>query len=171
MEKYYTDKEILEKLKKIEIVHDTREQSNNHIINFFDKHEIPHIARKLDVGDYSVQLDGNTFERRIAIERKHNLDEICSNLTLDRDRFEREFLRAKAYDTKVYLIIENASWNDVCLQNYRSKITTKSLKASLLSWQARFNITLLFCNQDETAELIYYILYYHVREHLLGKLR
>ena len=162
----------MEELRKIEIIHDTNEKENSHIIKYLDKHDIKHSARKLDVGDYSAQLDGYTFEKDFVIERKRNIDEICGNLVGDdRKRFEREFLRAKAYNTKVYLIIENASWNDVCLQNYRSKLSVKSLKASLLSWQARYNISLFFCNQSEMPEIIYSILYYSVREMLLGKAR
>lgn len=168
--KYYSDKELLEELKKIEIIHDTNEKENSHIIQYLDKHDIKHFARKLDVGDYSAQLGKYTFEKDFVIERKRNIDEICGNLVGDdRKRFEREFLRAKAYNTKVYLIIENASWGDVCLQNYRSKLSVKSLKSSLFSWQAKYNISLFFCNQSEMPEIIYSILYYSVRSKLLGK--
>lgn len=171
MIKYYTDTELKEKLKNLEIIHDTREQANTHILDYFDKHKILHSERKLDVGDYTAQLDGYTFEKSFVVERKHNLDEICGNLTADRDRFEREFLRARAYNTKVFLVIENASWHDICLQNYRSKMSAKALKASLLAWQTRYNVTILFCNENESPELIFTLLYYSAREELLGKTR
>lgn len=134
---------------------------------YFDKAKIPYMTRKLDTGDYSAQLDGQTFERDVVVERKHNLDEICGNFTADRERFEREFIRAKAYGTKVFLIIENATWTDVFLGNYRSKIQPKSLIASLLSWMVRFNITVLFCKPEETGKIIYGIFHYYARETLL----
>lgn len=101
------------------------------------------------------------------VERKHNLDEICGNFTAERERFEREFLRAKAYGTKVHLIIENASWTDIFLGNYRSKLPSKSLVGSLLSWMVRFNVSVTFCRPDETAKIIFGIFYYYVRERLL----
>ena len=149
------------------IICDTREQ-DKHCEEYFAKHNIPHVTRKLDVGDYSCQLDMYTFEREIAVERKHNLDEICGNFTAERERFEREFLRAKANGTKVHLIIENATWSDVFLGNYRSKLAPKSLVASLLSWMVRFNITVTFCKPEDTPKIIHGIFYYHIREALLN---
>ena len=103
----------------------------------------------------------------MAIERKHNLDELCGNMSSDRDRFEREFLRAKAHGLHIYLIVENASWSDIFLGNYRSKLSSKSLTASIYSWLARFDVTLIFCKPDETPRIIYGILYYFAREELL----
>ena len=109
-----------------------------------------------------------TLEKDIVIERKHNLDEICGNFTAERERFEREFLRAKAYGTKVVLIIENATWTDIFLGNYRSKVKPQSLIGSLLSWMVRYNITVLFCKQEETGKLIHGILYYAAKELLVN---
>ena len=125
------------------------------------------MVRKLDTGDYSAQIGDMTLERSVAIERKRNLDELCGNMTVDRDRFEREFLRAKAHGLHIFLIVENASWTDVFLGNYRSKLSSKSLVGSILSWLARFDVTLIFCKPDETPKLIYGILYYFAREELL----
>ena len=125
------------------------------------------MVRKLDAGDYSAQIGDMTLERSVAIERKRNLDELCGNMTVDRDRFEREFLRAKAHGLHIFLIVENASWTDVFLGNYRSKLSSKSLVGSILSWLARFDVTLIFCKPDETPKLIYGILYYFAREELL----
>ena len=166
MVRHWTDKELTEELKKLTIICDTREQ-DRHVTEYFVKHKIPYITRKLDTGDYSAELDSISFERDIVVERKHNLDEICGNFTAERERFEREFIRAKAYGTKVHLIVENASWSDIFLGNYRSKLPSKSLVGSLLSWMVRFNISVTFCRPDETAKIIYGIFYYYVRERLL----
>ena len=125
------------------------------------------MVRKLDTGDYSAQIGDMTLERSVAVERKHNLDELCGNMTADRDRFEREFLRAKAHGLRIFLIVENATWSDVFLGNYRSKLSSKSLTGSVLSWLARFDVTLIFCKPEETPKLIYGILYYYAREELL----
>ena len=166
MVKHWTDKELTEELKRLTIICDTREQ-DRHVSEYFEKNKIPTITRKLDTGDYSCQLEDVSFEREIVVERKHNLDEICGNFTTERERFEREFIRAKAYGTKVHLIIENASWSDVFLGNYRSKLPSKSLVGSLLSWMVRFNVSVTFCKPNETARIVYGIMYYHVREKLL----
>lgn len=166
MVRHWTDAELKAELAKLTIIEDTREQ-DHHCAEYFKKHNIPHITRKLDTGDYSAQLGVMTLERSVAIERKRNLDELCGNMTSDRDRFEREFLRAKANGLHIFLIVENATWTDVFLGNYRSKLSSKSLMGSILSWLARFPVTLLFCKPDETPRLIYGILYYFAREELL----
>ena len=166
MIKRWTEAELTEKLKDLTVICDTREKANDHVTGYFSKNKIPYISRNLNIGDYSAQICDMTMETEIVIERKHNLDEICGNFSANRDRFEREFLRAKALGTKVFLIIENASWEDVYLGNYRSKFAAKSLVASLLSWQIRFNITIFFCNPANTGRLIYHILYYGAREQL-----
>ena len=166
MIRHWTDKEITDTLKHLQIICDTREQ-DRHVSEWLAKNNIHTITRKLDTGDYSCQLGDQTFEREIVVERKRNLDEICGNFTVERERFEREFLRAKAYGTKVVLIIENASWTDIFLGNYRSKTNPKSLFGSLLSWMVRYNITVTFCKPEETARIIYGIFYYYAKEELL----
>lgn len=168
MIKHWTDKELADAMKDFSIIADTREQVNAHVTRYFDKQKIPHISRKLDTGDYSAQIGALSLEKDIVIERKHNLDEICGNFTSERERFEREFLRAKAYGTKVVLIIENATWTDIFLGNYRSKVKPQSLVGSLLSWMVRYNITVMFCKQEETGKLIHGILHYAAKELLVN---
>lgn len=75
-------------------------------------------------------------------------------------------IRAKANGTKLFLIVENASWTDILLHNYRSDFKPQSFLATLLSWQVKFNVTILFCKPGETAQILYGILYYWVRERL-----
>ena len=167
MIKHWTDKGIAEQLQKLEIISDTREQKNEHILDYLDSMNISHVTRKLDVGDYSAQIGDYSLEKDVVVERKHTLDEICTNLTSDRDRFEREFIRCRAFGIKVFLLIEDSSWNDIFLQNYRSKLSARSLLASLLAWQVRYNVTIIFCSSANTPKLIFQILYYAAREHLI----
>ena len=168
MIKHWSDRELQEALNDFTIICDSREQINAHLTRYFDKQKIPHISRKLDTGDYSAQIGALSLERDIVIERKANLDEICGNFTVERERFEREFLRAKAYGTKVVLIVENATWTDVFLGNYRSKVKPQSLIGSLLSWMVRYNITVLFCKPEETGKIIWGILHYAAKEMLIN---
>ncbi len=166
MVKHWTEAELKAELKNLVIICDSREQ-DKHVSEWLKKNKVQTITRKLDTGDYSCQLGDVSFERDIVVERKHNLDEICGNFTVERERFEREFMRAKAYGTKVVLIIENATWTDIFLGNYRSKLNSKSLVGSLLSWMVRFNITVLFCRPEETARIISGIFYYYAKERLM----
>lgn len=166
MREYLTDKEILEKLKTLTVIADTREQENSHITGYFTSHKIPFLPRKLDAGDYSATIGNTTFENDVVIEKKNSIDEIAGNFTVDRDRFEREFIRAKAEGLKIYLLIENCSWARIVAHDYRSKLEPKALTASLLAWQARYNITINFCEPCETGQIIYGILYYHVKNKL-----
>lgn len=123
--------------------------------------------RKLESGDYSAMLGDMTLENDIFIERKMSLTEICGNFTSARERFEREFTRAKAVGAKPFLIIENDSYDDAYLGNYRSKMKPQSLIGSLLTWQVRYNCTVIFCGRQNVPKLIYGILYFYAREKLL----
>jgi len=167
MIKKYTDKEIADKLKGMTIICDTREQVNSHVLGYFDSHKVAHTARKLDIGDYSAEIDGYTLEHDVVIERKANIDEIAGNFTVDRTRFEDEFIRAKANGTKVFLLIENGSFSKINSHDYISKLKPQSLLASLYAWMARYNITVTFCEPDQTGQIIYGILYYYAREQLM----
>lgn len=166
MRKYLTDKEIKERLKDMTIICDTREQVNYHITEYLSSKRLPFKTRKLDAGDYSFEIGEAAFDDEIAIERKANIDELAGNLTAGRQRFEDEFYRAKANGTKIFLLIENCSWQKIRSHDYRSKLNPNSLKATLLEWQARYNITIIFCNPQESGEIIYGICYYWLRNHL-----
>lgn len=166
MKRHYTDKETNDLLKQLTVICDSREQINENITGYLDSKKIPHITRKLDTGDYSAMIGDMTLEHDVVIEKKNGLDEIAGNFTVDRQRFEDEFTRAKAEGLKVFLLIENATWSDIFLHNYRSKLKPQSLIASLLSWQVRFNITVTFCKPSETGQIIHGILYYAAREAL-----
>ena len=163
---HYTDAEIKQKLKELVIIADSREQVNNHLIDWLDKNHIQHKSRALETGDYSVMLGNTTFEDEVAFERKANLDEIAGNFTVGRERFEREMIRAKARGMKLFLIVENATWTDIFLHNYRSRLEPKSLFASLMSWRAEYNLTVIFCKPSETATILYSTLYYWVSDRL-----
>ena len=166
MRRHYTDKEIQDKLKDLHIIVDTREQVNGHVTEYLDKGKVPYSSRKLDTGDYSAMLEDFTLEHDVVIERKANIDELAGDFTADRQRFEDEFTRAKAEGLKVFLIIEECTWGDIFLHNYRSKLAPKSLISSLFAWQVRFNITIIMCRKTDTGRIIHGILYYAAREAL-----
>ena len=166
MVRYWTERELAEELKKLTVICDTREQ-DHHCQEWFEKNKIPCKVRKLDSGDYSAMLGDMTLEHDVFIERKMSLTEIAGNFTANRERFEREFTRAKAVGAKPFIIIENDSYDDAFLGNYRSQVKPQSMIGSLITWQTRYNATVCFCSRKNTPKLIYSILYYYAREKLL----
>lgn len=169
MQKYYSPKELTDALGRMSILCDTREQDNAHVLAFFDKNKIPHDKRTLKTGDYSALFDDCTLEHRVVIERKGSLNELATNLAADRQRFEDEMIRSKANGIKVFLIVEGGSWKDLYDHKYRSELLPKSFAASLLSWQARYNLTVIFCEKEETGHMIYSTLWYWLRAELSGE--
>lgn len=172
MKKTYTESDIKSILKTLEVIVDTREKGNSHILKYLESKKVPVESRALDTGDYSavITVDGvkMSIEDEVCIEKKNSIDEIAGNFTAERERFEREFLRAKAKGVKMYLFIENASYEKIIAHNYTSKTSPASLIASLLSWQIRFNITVVFCDKNTLPEILLNTLYYAARESLKG---
>ena len=83
-------------------IFDTREQKNQHIINYFKKNNIEYKIQKIDEGDYKFE-----GKDTICVERKGNLNEIMANIT--QARFKRELERAKQKGVKLVVLIENSS--------------------------------------------------------------
>lgn len=172
IEKYkYTDSEIEELLKSQVILVDTREQVNDHILSYFDKHNILYKKKALDRCDYSFYIPTNDklniprdlyFDKEVAIERKASLDEIANNWTKERDRFEKEM--ALAPKTKM-LVIENCSYEDIIYGNYRSKYNKKSFLGTLHSFAFRYDMPFIFI-PDKACTPIFIKKYfeYYMRE-------
>ena len=160
--------EIEEALKGMVVLVDTREQDTARLRVRLKDMKCEHERCKLDFGDYSakVPVNGEWLTLNVAIERKMDLDELAQCYCNGRKRFEREFERAQTAGAKIYLLIENATWEDAYTGNYRSKMNPQSLIASILAWLARYRCQLIFCRQRTSGRLIYDILYREAREHL-----
>ena len=132
----------------------------------------PYERETLNAGDYTAKTllpNGEWFYVPVAIERKMSLTEIAGNLTRERERFRAEFNRASEHGTRLYILIERASWEDAYAGAYRSRMKPQSMIASLLTWCARYNCPLFLCDRPETGgKLIRDILHYELREALDG---
>jgi len=153
------------------ILVDSREQETKQAKRRYESFGVPWERGKLDFGDYSAMFtlpDGVTLDLReaVAIERKMSLDELCGCYTHDRARFEREFERAKNAKAKVYLLIENASWELAYNGNYRSQMKPQALIASVLAWLARYDCQIIMCKAETSGKLIHDILYREGKEQL-----
>lgn len=169
----YTEKELGKIISKenIVILVDSREKANKHILDIFDKEGIQYRVEALESGDYTFELQAipeldiphtMDFRQDVMIERKNSLDEISSNFTRGRERFNDEFGRAWA--VKKYLLIENGSYEKILNHEYRTEYNSKSFFASLLSFDARYDLHICFADKETSAILIYNICKYALRE-------
>ncbi|WP_099206209.1 ERCC4 domain-containing protein [Scatolibacter rhodanostii] len=163
--------EIKYALEHITILVDTREQDTSKFRKRLKAMQFPYERKKLNFGDYSVKCrlpDGTDmdFSNIVCVERKMSLDEMASCFGTERKRFTKEFERAKQAGAKLYLLIEDASWEKAYEGAYRSKMHPSAFTASMQAWLARYNCQLLFCTPETSGKLIGDILYREVKERL-----
>ena len=153
-------------MKTMVCIADSREQNTPKLRRRLKQIELPIERSALNVGDYSAKLflpDGKEIVLPAAVERKYDLSELCMCFCQERARFEREFKRAKEANTRLYLLVENATWENIYAGKYRSKMRSKSLVGSILSYLARYDVRLIFCKEEMTGRMIRDILHYEAR--------
>lgn len=171
--------ELKNSLDSMRICVDTREQETENAKRRYSEFNCEYDRAKLEYGDYcfNVKLpDGKWLfnysndEYKInppaVIERKMNLDELCLCFGKERKRFIAEMERAKAQGSKVYLLVENANWENAINGKYRSQLNSKALVSSLLAWSIRYNMQIIFCKSETSGKMIYNILYRELKEYL-----
>lgn len=165
----YDPLEINDMLKRAALLVDTREQDTPAYRQRLQQIGLPYYREKLDAGDYGIRTTddaGRAIDAHTVIERKMNLDELCACFTSDRGRFKREFERASASGTKVWLVVEDASWAQALHGQYRSKMHPHALIGSVFGWAAKYGISIVFCRSADAPELIKNILHYALKHEL-----
>jgi ERCC4-type nuclease len=163
-------------LESFRILVDRREQPSKRAEARYNSFGSPYERATLSYGDYTYNAtlpDGtsildvsDTVQPLCSVERKMDLDELASCFTHSRLRFEREFLRAKENNARIYLLVENASWENLLNGKYRSRFNAKAFEASVLAWQIRYDLQLYFCKEETSGRLINDILYRDLKERL-----
>lgn len=162
-------------LQSFHIIADTREQDTPKAKERFEAFGVPVDRATLDYGDYCglITIDGrpiyDTSSRISAsccVERKMSLDELAMCFTRGRDRFRKEFERAADQGARIYLLVENASWESIVNHRYKSRYHSEAFKASLVAWSIRYGITPIFCKAETSGILIKEILYRDMKERL-----
>ena len=151
------------------ILVDTREQDTPSLRRRLELIKCPWERQKLDFGDYSAKCrlpDGEWLDLspKVAVERKMSFDELCACFCRGRQRFTREFERARKAGATCYLLIETASCKNAFAGKYHSKMNPKSFIASMTAWRARYRCQLIFCKSETTGVLIHEILYRELKE-------
>lgn len=180
----FTDTEIKKLLKEnFLILYDTREQQNQHILDFLDKKKIKYKKQKINEGDYTAIITaredmGITRDLyfNVAVERKNSVDELASNLGEKRDdyrddiRLERELKRARQKGTMIYLVVEDKDgMENITKGNYRSQYSSTAFEAKLTSIEINYLKGIKFVDRAEAGRQILKILYYSVMEALKEK--
>ena len=102
-------------------------------------------AGSLPTGDYS--LAGLTD--LVAVERK-SLDDLAQCLGRERDRFERELVRARGLDA--FAVVVESSWDDLAAGRYRSRLNPHSACQSVVAFSVRFGTPFFFAGSRKGAE-------------------
>lgn len=171
----YSPFEIEKMLDSITILVDTREQPGKRFDRRMNDLGCPYLRKKLDFGDYSflyINLDGEEvhMDSLIAVERKMDLNELALCFGKERQRFKREFQRAKDSGASIYLIVEEENWEKAYSgnygqsQRYRSKYNPRAMVASLNAWEQRYDLHVRFCKAETTGKMIKDIFHYYLKE-------
>lgn len=169
----YTETEQKKILSSLQVLIDTRERGNVHIIRYLQEKKVSFKEKKLDYGDYSFFLPADPemgimrdiyFNNHLAVERKADLDELAGNLTRERQRFEAELIRATG--CSFFLLVENGSIEQVLAGSYRSAYNPKSFMATLITFQHRYGMNLAFVESKNAGIYMLGLFHYYLREWL-----
>lgn len=174
MQKYrFSVEEIKKLMKTMVILVDSREKKNVHVLDYFRKQGISYQVSKLEYGDYSFMIPASAagediyFHRDCVIERKGSLEELSNNLAQERDRFEKEFLKAGNDRCKVYLMVEApGGYSDIIGHKYRTEFAPAAFMASLKTWESRFGCNVQFIDKQYSGYYIVSTFQYVAREML-----
>ena len=170
----YEDSEIQKILKNMTILIDSREKEAKHITDYFDKHKIKYEVMALPSGDYSFALDAMPefgvphkmwFYNDILLERKNSLEELSGCFAQTRERFNSEWSRC--YAKRKYLMIENATYEDLVKGNYNTQYNSKSFLASLHSFNAKYGLEVVFMPNKELSPVFILATFQYYLRHLI----
>ncbi|PNV62238.1 hypothetical protein C0033_08985 [Clostridium sp. chh4-2] len=153
---------------------DSREKAKaiQKIIKEFDRRGVDHFVSKLYVGDYM-----NYDNPRLIIDRKQSLNELCSNVCQEHNRFRDEILRANEHGIQMIILcehgggvncLEDVIWWDNPRRHKRVRnpdtgrwenletkaVTGDKLYKILCTFQRKYGCRFLFCDKKDTGRRI-----------------
>ena len=149
----------------MEIQIDTREKQRAivKILQEFDRRGIKHISSKLYVGDYM-----NFDNPKLIVDRKQNLQELCSNVCQQHDRFISEIKKANDIGIKIVFLIEHggsvrclqdvANWKNPRLKDSPLAVSGERLHKIMSTLKSYYNVDFEFCDKRNTGRRIIEIL-------------
>ena len=165
----FKDKELKKVLDNLVVIVDSRENANQHIIDFFNKKKIPYAVEKLPFGDYSCKIKAGSFEGQerdiyftndFVVERKANIDEICGNLKDDAARLKKELAHLNKHDIEFYIFLEDENYElNLRNSNYMSQYDAFTLMQRIYKGiEAEYNTMVIPVPKSCMGSKIYYFL-------------
>lgn len=145
------------------IVIDSREKKFSHIEEYLKRNGVPYVfPQKMDVGDYC-----NTERPGIVIDRKADLQELCSNLSKGKNnhtRFVAECRRAFNQHLRFIVLIEGTNCKNAAdVKEWKSKYSSHTgqwLAREMFRLTMAYGVEWEFCRKNETAKRILELLEY-----------
>jgi len=140
---------------------DTREkpQAIKNIMATFEANNVKVIRSKCYVGDY-VSLDNP----RVAVDRKQNLSEVCSNCVQEHKRFADELKRAQEAGIHMIILVEHsktvktledvAKWKNPRLSVSPMAVSGERLYKIMKTMGEHYDAEWQFCSKEETGKRI-----------------
>ena len=134
---------------------DTRNQKDNYVTDYFDKHGIKWIRNKLYSGD--VKLLNNT---KVIIDLKANIEEIAHNLcnTQEHLRIKKELERAKEIGCEefIFLIKSNIKSIDDLINwtSTKTKVKGSVLVKVMSTMRERYGCRFIFTTRTNAPKKI-----------------
>lgn len=145
---------------KLTIKMDTREKlpKKKTLLDYFKKHNIEVERIKLNVGDYCIK-----GKEDVVIDLKRNITELATNMFCDKERFEKECIRAKQNNILlIFLIEENFDKEKLLKWRAKEQIDGKRF-LNVYGWQVYnemkryaqlFNVKFRFCHKLSTGRKV-----------------
>ena len=133
------------------ILIDSREKQFKHITDELDRLQIAWKIQKLSWGDYSFEIDGVSYEKRVVVERKGSLSELIGNFTKGSKRFRNEFERAKG--CCIVLMVES-SQEQLDRGDYRSEMHPSDLNRFIKTWSNKYMFKVVFTDRDKATDTV-----------------
>lgn len=144
---------------------DTREHASerDRIESQLDAVGVQHFRSKLYVGDY-MSLDNP----RKVVDRKKDLQELCSNVTQQHERFRAELVRAQESGIQIVILCEHGGnihqledvyfWDNPRRRHSPKATNGAQLYRSLCTMRDRYGVQFVFCDKRNTGKEIVRIL-------------
>lgn len=162
-------------LKSFRVVVDNREQATPKARHRYKSFGVPYERATLRYGDYCGNVTINEsglyditkpIFSKCVVERKMSLDELAICFTSGRERFKREFERAKQNGARIILVVENGSYEKIMKHEYKSRFNPNAFMASIVAWSIRYDINIVFCQTLTSGQMIKEFLYRDMKERL-----
>lgn len=163
--------------KTFTLIVDTRERDTDRYhqrIARFEDMGVETARHALFAGDYSAIAKlpyGRTvdYTRKIAIERKMDVEELIKCFGPERERFEAELKRAHESGCKLYVVTESGSYADLVAGNYKNDHDIKNVLATYHAFEQRHNCSFVFVTPETFPTFVYETLRRYIMDDLCSK--